>query len=363
MNINRSNFEEIIVDYFDGNLSPSQVEELMRFLAENSDLEARFHDYDPEMVLNPVPAIYPQKQALKRGFITSDNADYYLAAYVEGDLDLNESALVEQFAQHNPGFARQLHWMQSARLKPDMSIVYPAKASLRKDVVVPLRSRMLRWTAAAAIFAALVASAVLYLDLSGPETSELISLQNAQPAPSEEVGTTTIQPATPTLLADQPATLASQIPATEFSLVSTSDVPAGLYDISIPQISAERLESLPAVLVYGNHDFRAQIQMRNVHPSLQVPGQEYPEEPMLADGNLSGMIQSYSAELAEDLKRIEERLAQNMPPSLLGLAGASLLGINQFLGSPVRVQNRIDENGQTLSVSFGSNFEITRRTR
>jgi len=362
MKINRSNFEEIIVDYFDGNLSPLDVEELMRFLAENSDLEALFHNYDPEVVLNPAPAIYPQKHALKRGFITSDNADYYLAAYVEGDLDLNESALVEQFAQHNPGFARQLHWMQSARLKPDKSIEYPAKDSLRKVVVVPLRSRMLRWTAAAAIFAALVASAVLYLDVSSPETSELISLQNSEPALSEDVGTTT-QSANQTLLAERTEILASEVQSPEFSMVSTSDVPAGLYSISVPQISADRLESLPAVLVYGNHDFRAQIQIRNMQPSTQTPGQEYPEEPLLADGNLSGMIQSYSAEIAEDLRRIEERLSQNRPPSLLGLAGASLLGINQFLGSPVRVHSKIDENGQTLSVSFGSNLEFSLRTR
>jgi|GEM_PF-2736626 len=363
MNINRSNFEEIIVDYFDGNLSPSEVEELMRFLAENSDLEARLHDYDAELVLNPEPVTYPQKQVLKRGFITPDNADYYLAAYAEGDLDINESTMVEEFAQHNPWFTRQLHWMHSARLKPDMSIVYPAKASLRKVVVVPLRSRMLRWTAAAAIFAALVATAVLYLDIYSPQKSELLSLQNAEPALSEEVGTTT-QPATPTLLADQPATPASQIQATEFSLVSTSDVPAGpSYDISTPQISAVRLEALPAVLVYRKPDFRAQIQMRNEHPPIQVPGQEYPVGAMLADGNLSGVIQSYSAELAEDLKRIGERLSQNRPPSLLGLAGASLLGINQLLGSPVSVHSRIDENGQTWSVSFGTNFEITRITR
>ena len=363
MNINRSNFEEVFVDYFDGNLSLMEVDVLMRFLAENSDLEARFHDYDAGVVLNPEPAIYSPKQGLKRGFITPGNADYYLAAFTEGDLDLNESAMVEQFAHHNPWFARQLHLMQSARLKPNTSMVYPAKASLRKVVLVPLRSRLLRFTAAAAILAALVASAVFYLDMASPEPSGLLSVQTAEPALSEDIGTATSEPATPPLLAVQPGISASQMQSPEFPLGSSSDVPVGSYSMSAPQISAARLEPLSAVLVYRKHDFHPPIQMRNEHAPMQVPGQEYPEGHILADGNLSGVVQRYSAELSEDLKRIEERLSQNRPPSLLDLAGASLLGINQLLGSPVTVQSRIDENGQTVSVSFGSNFEITRRTR
>lgn len=134
MTINKENYPEYILDFFEGRLSESDKAELFVFLDRHPALKEEFDAFEP-MALEPGEINFPDRESLKRGRVTPSNYEWYFAAYVEGDLSSEEQEAVEQFALTNPHMGRELRMMEVARLAPDGAVTYASKADLKRHVL------------------------------------------------------------------------------------------------------------------------------------------------------------------------------------------------------------------------------------
>jgi hypothetical protein len=131
------NYPEYFLDYHEGRLTGAAREKLMAFLKAHPALREEFEAFEP-VTLSPDQGLsFPLKGALKRGEVTTENYDWYFAAYVEGDLEQEEREAVEAFALTGERYARELSLMKKTLLEPDQAIVFPGKSALRRHSLVP----------------------------------------------------------------------------------------------------------------------------------------------------------------------------------------------------------------------------------
>jgi hypothetical protein len=160
MKITKENYEAYFLDYFEGNLSPSETDELFIFIGNNPDVKTEFDGFEIVSLSPDKEIVFHQKDSLKKnGTITvdavsHDNIDEYLVAELEGVLSDDESKQLIQFIKANPNYERDRRIFSHTRLQPDTSIVFDDKDSL-KHSIIPLR-RILIYAMAAAASVALL---------------------------------------------------------------------------------------------------------------------------------------------------------------------------------------------------------------
>jgi len=106
MEINKNNYEAYFLDYWENNLQPEMVAELMIFLEGNPDLKGEFNEFE-NIVLVPDESIkfQPNKELKKKevepvGEIQSDNYEHYMVGDLEGDLTKKEAANFKIFFKY-----------------------------------------------------------------------------------------------------------------------------------------------------------------------------------------------------------------------------------------------------------------------
>jgi len=357
MNINRNNFESFFLDYFDGKLEPAEVDALFFFLSKHPDLEDNFREFDPLLIVEKESLFYPEKDELKRGFISNANAQFYLAAFGEGDLDDSDAKMVVQFADENPWFEKQLRWILAARLKPDPKISFPNKGNLKHPPILQIQTKWMRITSIAATIAALVVAFVfLQTRQMPPDPLQVVQQRPIQPHPDDK-----IEPKIVDINLDE-NTGSNLIPITtsldlDRSSTNASNEIIMHYLPEIPKkVSIVRMESLQGMVVLSETS-------RNLHSKDFMVDTHALMASVQTEESNQQTVQGFRDNLTTDLQRIEERLNTYRPQSLLELAEASFWGINHLLGSPVTVTRRIDQDGKSMTVSIGQHLEFTRVSR
>lgn len=138
MEINKNNYETFILDYYEGNLAKKQADELMLFLAENPKLKKEFDCFE-NITLSPDLTIkFEDKEKLKKNIITpcnninKDNYENLFIADLEGDISSEESENLKTFIEKNPCLKKDYETFKLTYLKPDESIIFENKKSLKK---------------------------------------------------------------------------------------------------------------------------------------------------------------------------------------------------------------------------------------
>lgn len=368
MRIDRTNYEIFFLDYFEGNLAGAQVEELLAFLEAEPDLKAEFDTFEMVSLPGMEEVTFEGKASLKRGEITPDNYEWYFAAYAEGDLSPEDRSAVEAFAASRPQMQREFGLMQKVRLQPDQAIAFPGKEGLKHRKVIPLYSQMMRYAAAAAV---LLFMATLFF-VQGPR------LQDPQlavlPEPTEQTpvhqdpqeGPLTTPSVTVPVSPDaEPQIIEPSHPSTIQAAVSPTVEPA--YAGMSRPLLASRLSPRGASAVETSKAESAGMEQRSEfaywHLANRVDeDEEYPEATETeAISLLQFAYNGLQRNLPDDIKRVEERIAASRPGSIFELAGASLVGLNNFFGSPLNMESQRDENGRLVQLAVGNSFEITRK--
>ncbi|OIP02378.1 MAG: hypothetical protein AUJ97_05970 [Bacteroidetes bacterium CG2_30_32_10] len=146
MKINRNNYEEFFLDYFDGNLNSPQVSELFVFINKNPDIKEEFDSFENISLVVDDEIVFEDKESLKKkdiisfGSIDSSNYEMFFVAEVENDLSEKESKEVHFFIQKNPHLAETYHLLKLSKLKPDTSIIFENKDNLKKNEIVAVGS-------------------------------------------------------------------------------------------------------------------------------------------------------------------------------------------------------------------------------
>lgn len=143
MEINKTNYEAYILDYYEGNLSAEKVAELMLFLEQNPSIKEEFEEFESDITITPNKGIqFTNKENLKKpiltqvGNITSENYEEYIIADLENELHEEERSRLKQFIKTNPEAGKDYSLYKHTFLQPDESIVFPSKKELKQ--LVPL---------------------------------------------------------------------------------------------------------------------------------------------------------------------------------------------------------------------------------
>ncbi len=136
--IERDNYEAFFLDYYEGNLSPSQVKELYTFLDANPDLRETFEEYehislkDVEDELLHKKDFFGDKDILKREEVNADNIDEYIILLNDNSLSEKDNEQLERFLKKNPSFSPLKNEYKKTILTPDTAKVFSNKQDLKK---------------------------------------------------------------------------------------------------------------------------------------------------------------------------------------------------------------------------------------
>ncbi|MEE4178173.1 MAG: hypothetical protein V2I46_11760 [Bacteroides sp.] len=368
MRINRTNYEIFFLDYYEGNLSSAQVEELMAFLDQEPDLKAEFHDFELVRLHDADEVLFEGKASLKRGEITPENCERYFAAYVEGDLNPEECVAVENFAYSSPARQREFELMQKARLQTDYSIVFPGKKALKRGRIIPLYTQMMRYGAVAAVvlfFATLFFVQVprfnepQLVDLPPtPIETPLGSAPEMTPEPElAEATEMTPAPAKAVEIARPTTRPRETVRSANISLAQSSvaDVPPPM---ETNRLMARGATPVEASLAEGTSmEQRTEFAYWHLREREEVPP---PVRPSSASDVIQLAYNGIQRNMPDNVRQMEERLSTDRRGALREIASVSLNGINNLLGNPLNIERQKDENGKTRQLAIGDAFEVTR---
>jgi len=153
MKITRANYESFFIDYIEGNLPESMIDQFLDFLNQNPDLKEELHLFE-EINLPEEHVVFQEKKLLHKGAADEKSRLENIAiAYLEGDWDADESKTVESYLFTNPEFKREYDLFARTQLKPDFEIKYPEKRKLYRKSGATI---VMNWVARAAAVLVLI---------------------------------------------------------------------------------------------------------------------------------------------------------------------------------------------------------------
>ncbi len=389
MAINKENYPEYFLDYFEGRLSDADKAELFVFLDRNAALREEFEAFDP-LPLEPETTNFPDHASLKRGQVTPSNYDWYFAAYTEGDLSREDQEAVERFVLSHPDKERELRMMQAAFLSPDDAVMFPAKAALKRH----LMAHSLWYYVSAAAAVLLVAGLFFMWEPDQATTTFVVDVPTVEEAvgPEGDAGT----PSPPTIPAQQLAAREeAREDASRSSVSATTNRPgpdarapisessndnrliqqqmAGSTHADIPSLQAipvtkmaalprHTMASKPAVIEYKTEfAYWSPASM----PAEYYVLDEYDRLPQMEPEPTTLTRLAFSSlqnNVAFDLRKVEEHIYQGRIP-LLELATRGLTELGAATTSALGIEREVDENGRLLAVKAGNLFEARRSRR
>ena len=134
--INKSNYENYVIDYLDGNLNAIENDCFVAFLEDNLDIKEEIFDLD-NIELIPEKKEFLEKDTLKKPPIVSVpginelNYEEHFIAHFEGDLNESQTSSLLKFTDKNPGLIKEFKLHGSLQLIPDKNIAFSDKSVLK----------------------------------------------------------------------------------------------------------------------------------------------------------------------------------------------------------------------------------------
>jgi hypothetical protein len=188
MQVNKDNYEALLIDYMDGKLGPLETACLMVFLESHPEIRDEIGDLD-QCCLDESACRFDAKNELKRkvipegDLITEENYLQVFFEDAEGILNASVSAAIPAFLKKNPSLQQEYYSWKNAHLLPE-DLVFADKSSLKKTLVRPLYTRYYVAAAIAAVFLLFFISAALYLRMPDPSKPRVeYASQLSRPVP------------------------------------------------------------------------------------------------------------------------------------------------------------------------------------
>jgi hypothetical protein len=154
MIINRHNYEECFILYWDNELSASQKQVVENFIKENQDLQEEFNLLG-QTHFAPDNNIQLEKKEflLNNSFINITNYEEQLLNYIDDEVTADQRKEIERFAGQYSAVKQELTLLQKTKLQPEVEIVFPDKSVLyrREEKVRVISMTWFRVAVAAAI--------------------------------------------------------------------------------------------------------------------------------------------------------------------------------------------------------------------
>ena len=154
MIINRHNYEECFILYWDSELTASQKQVVENFVKENTDLEEEFKLLGETRFTPDNNIQFEEKEfLLNNSFINITNYEDQLLNYIDDEVTADQRKEVEKFTAQYPAVQRELALLQKTKLQPEAEITFPDKSILyrREEKVRVISMTWFRVAVAAAI--------------------------------------------------------------------------------------------------------------------------------------------------------------------------------------------------------------------
>jgi hypothetical protein len=350
MKIDRSNYELWLIDWLDGNLNDSQIEQLKHFLAGNPDLKEE-SDELTMFRLNPAWKSFLHKNQLKKttADLTLSQFEYLSVAYLENDLSAEEKTELLESIENDQEKKNSFEFVQKMRLLPG-NLSYKHKKRLLKRTIA---QNVIQWSLAG-LSAAAIVTLVIITYVSKPRELNIDSNKTAR---TVSVDSAVLKQATG---------------------IASNDVKEGRRNIpekfrrkSIIAVSLKPSSAIPEIKntshaenesVYQSPDLsRTIIDKINVSPSIDLKGESIPNT--LIALNPSAAVSEYDdgrSKLSRFIARtfrekiLKENKAKDSPLKAYELAKAGVTGLDKLLGWEMALDEKKDDNGVLKSVYFSS---------
>ena len=154
MIIDRHNYEEHFILYWDNELSASQKQAVENFVKENTDLQEEFKLLG-ETRFTPDDHVQLEEKGflLNNSFINITNCEEQLLNYIDDEVTADQRKEVEKFVSQYSAVKQELALFQKTKLQPEAEITFPDKSILyrREEKVRVISMTWFRVAVAAAI--------------------------------------------------------------------------------------------------------------------------------------------------------------------------------------------------------------------
>jgi hypothetical protein len=353
MQIDRSNYEIWLIDWIDGNLNDTEVEQIKDFLSANTDLKAEFEELNS--LKDPIPFIpkdsFPHKEKLRKTSADLSGAqfEYLCAAYLENDLTDDQKSELLQSVKQNAEKRRSFELMQKLKLTPP-DVFFKQKSKLIRRTVGQKTLRLAIIGLSAAAIISLVIINRISIPRSLPVKADIafleIGINNPLLNPSIQKSSYKLIPVknssiNKTQVGKLP--LLSQIGSPVLPNISTlKPVQKDTLSLSSenPRITLNRIAfsqniNLEKPVIQGT--------LISINSSILIAEED--------DGR-----PRFGRFLAKAFRQklLKENTAKDSPLKAYEFAEAGISGLNKLLGWEMALDERKDENGKLKSVYFSS---------
>ncbi|MCX6188122.1 MAG: hypothetical protein NTW54_00680 [Bacteroidetes bacterium] len=151
--ITHSNYEALMVDYWDGTLSPAMKAMLILFLNENPQIREDIMEAG-QFTLPTELLYFENKEELFKKEVSHSNMDSFLVAELEHDLLPHEQNELNLFIAAHPHYKSDRALYALTKVRPNKNLIYPNKGSLKHGPQISLWLRYSRVAAAACVLLA-----------------------------------------------------------------------------------------------------------------------------------------------------------------------------------------------------------------
>ncbi|MDO9614921.1 MAG: hypothetical protein Q7J86_10420 [Bacteroidota bacterium] len=153
MMITRDNYEPFFLDYLEGNLKETMIDQFLDFLEQNPDLKEELQLFDNIHLPEEQVAFSGKQHLYKTEHDEKPAFEMKTIAYMEGDLKDDERKSFETFLSAHPELQKEYNLFDKTRLIADTGIKFPQKHKLyRKSGTIIA----LNWVARAAAVVVLI---------------------------------------------------------------------------------------------------------------------------------------------------------------------------------------------------------------
>ncbi len=363
MIINRENYEAFFLDYYEGNLTESQADELMDFLAQHPDLREEFESFELVFLPDDLNMFMPGKDEIKK----PENAkpgSYYLdkqmIAYFEGDLDEESSSALLAAVAKDPVLQKEFALFSKVRLQPEKGILFAGKSGLKRYPLGAFMPAIQRFAVAAAVIAFLAGIFFMMPRMdNAPDIAQTLPVADettaieAETIPSEDITELPVEHVAPEVTEAPARQQPSPIQA-----FSRNTMPEPLEIAGIgPRRPAAIATSDKPETIEQREEFRW-VSFANLSHSAdgETPvASPEPEYTSLASFAYSGIERTTGV----NVENVQNEIS-NRRPGIWDLAGAGLAGLSQITGTQLTVEHDRDENGRLNLLAIGERFRIER---
>lgn len=189
MKIDRNNYESYFIDYLEGNLDESLVDDFIEFLTSNPDLKEELSMFEPVSV-EPENTVFGKKELLfKEELDLETKFNNAAVASIEGDLSDPEKTALEKYIATHPEKEEDLTLFAKTKLVLDQNIVFSKKNRLYKKTLV---KTITMWGSRVA--AVMILATSVYLFIQNNESRNTINQEVATVEEKQPEKTTPVLP-------------------------------------------------------------------------------------------------------------------------------------------------------------------------